>query len=120
MDIKIYDVIVGPVITNKAYVINNKFNKLVIKVHMAANKPLVKEALEKLFEVKVDNVRILVRKPKARSAAKRKIVGKYSKRAIVTLKKGYTLDMFKKTEVMSAADHSEKRAAVAIGQEQGS
>ena len=120
MDIKIYDVIVGPVITNKAYVINNKFGKLVIKVHMHANKPLVKEALEKLFEVKVDNVRILVRKPKVRSANRRKIVGKYSKRAIVTLKKGYTLDMFKQPEVMSAAEHTDKRTATAIGQEQKS
>ena len=120
MDIKIYDIIIGPVITDKAYVINNKFNKLVIKVHMHANKPLVKEALEKLFEVKVDNVRILVRKPKRRLANRRRVVGKYSKRAIVTLKKGYSLDMFKKPEVVNAAEQAGKRSIAAVEQEQKS
>ncbi len=117
MDIKIYDIIKGPVITDKAYIINNKFNKLVIEVHMHANKPLVKEALEKLFEVKVDSVRILVRKPKIRLANRRRIVGKYSKRAIVTLKKGYSLDMFKKPEISSATEHLDKRSTAPVEQE---
>ena len=48
MYIKIYDIIKGPIVTNKAYKINSSFNKLVLEVHMHANKPLVKEALEKL------------------------------------------------------------------------
>ena len=68
---------------------------------MHANKPLVKEALEKLFEVKVDSVRIMIRKPKVRLVNKRPVKGKYSKKAIVTLKKGYSLDMFKQVEVSS-------------------
>lgn len=110
MDIKIYDVIKGPVVTNKAYKINNSFNKLVIEVHMHANKPLVKEALEKLFEVKVETVRIVVRKPKARLVNRRTVLGKYSKKAIVTLKKGYSLDMFKRSNVASAAKEYSEQA----------
>ena len=62
MDLSIYDIIQGPVVTDKAFRLNQKFKKLVLRVHPQANKPMVAEALEKLFDVKVDNVRIIVRK----------------------------------------------------------
>ncbi len=117
MDIKIYDIIKGPVVTNKAYKINNSFNKLVLEVHMHANKPLVKEALEKLFEVKVDTVRILVRKPKLRLVNRRPVTGRYSKKAIVTLKKGYTLDMFKQSSVNSVVRGNSAKAVAQVEQE---
>ncbi len=117
MDIKIYDIIKGPIVTNKAYKINSAFNKLVLEVHMHANKPLVKEALEKLFEVKVDTVRILIRKPKLRLVNRRPVTGKYSKKAIVTLKKGYSLDMFKQSEISSAARGYAGKAVAKVEQE---
>lgn len=94
MDLNIYDIIQGPVISDKAQEINAELKKLVLKVHPKSNKPLVKEAIEKLFNVKVDNIRILVRKGKLRKAGKRVIQGKLEKRAIVTLKEGYSVDLF--------------------------
>lgn len=106
MDLTIYDIIKGPIITDKAIKLNKKLKKLVIKVHPSANKPLVKEALEKLFNVKVESVSIIVRKGKTTSF-KRIISQKpLTKKAIVTLKEGYNLDMFDQSQatVSSAED----------------
>lgn len=94
MDLSIYDVIVKPVISEKAYRLNKNLKKLVLKVHMQANKPLVKEALKKLFNVEVEDVRILVRKGKNRRVGRRFTQGSDSKKAIVTLAEGYSLDLF--------------------------
>lgn len=112
MDITIYDIIKGPVITDKAYRVNNKLKQLIIKVHMKANKPLVKEALEKLFNVKVDKVRISIRKPKNRIANRRPIKGIHEKKAIVTLKEGYSIDVLGQngTDIV-AADHVQSAQA---------
>ena len=93
MDLSIYDIIIGPVISDKAYKLNKLYKKLALKVHPAANKPMVKEALEKLFSVKVDKVSIVVRKGKKRRVKGKTTTGKLSKRAIVTLAEGYSLDL---------------------------
>lgn len=98
MDLSIYNIIQGPIISDKAQKLNDKLKKLELKVHPKSNKPLVKEAIEKLFDVKVDNVRIIVRKGKLRKLGKRVIKGKTEKRAIVTLKAGYTVDLFGHTD----------------------
>jgi large subunit ribosomal protein L23 len=93
MDLSIYDIIIGPVISDKAYKLNKLFKKLQLRVHPHANKPMVKEALEKLFSVKVDKVSIIVRKGKNKKVKGRKTTGKLTKRAIITLADGYSLDL---------------------------
>lgn len=93
MDLTVYDIVKGPIVTDKAYKLNNKLKQLIIQVHMHANKSLVRQALEKLFNVKVDKVRIIIRKGKLRTNNKRyKIQGITTKKAIVTLKEGYSID----------------------------
>ena len=94
--ISIYDVILGPVMTDKAYKLNRKLQKLVLKVHPQSNKPLVKEAIERLFDVKVKNVRMLIRKGKFHRlrATGQTIQKSSSKKAIVTLKEGYKVDIW--------------------------
>lgn len=94
MDLNIYQVIVGPVISDKAYKLNKLSNKLVLKVHPHANKPMVVEALEKLFNVKVEKINIVVRKGKNRQVQRRVVTGTLTKKAIVTLAEGYSLDLF--------------------------
>jgi large subunit ribosomal protein L23 len=93
MDLTIYNVIQGPVITDKASKLITALNKVILKVHPQANKPMIKEALEKLFNVKVKDIRIIVRKGKIRTFKRIKTTGKTEKRAIITLKPGYSLDM---------------------------
>ena len=58
-----YDVLLSPVITEKATTASEQ-NKVVFKVARTATKPQIKEAVEKLFDVKVKSVNTLVRKGK--------------------------------------------------------
>ena len=87
-----YDVIVGPVITEKATTAS-EHNKIVFKVAKTATKPQIKEAVEKLFDVKVKSVNTLVRQGKVKVFKNR--VGQQSdvKRAIVTLEEGHRIDV---------------------------
>lgn len=112
MDITKYDVIKGPVVTSKAYRINHDLKQLVIEVHMDANKPSIKEAIEKIFNVKVAKVCTLIRKPRTRRVSRRFIKGFFSKKAIITLKDGYSLDLFGQNDLSS---HSFKQTQEQIG-----
>ena len=87
-----YDVILSPVVTEKA-TIASEHNKVLFKVAAKATKPQIKEAIEKLFDVKVKNVNTLVRQGKIK-AFKNKL-GQQSdvKRAIVTLEEGHRIDV---------------------------
>ena len=87
-----YDVIVSPVITEKATTAS-EHNKVVFKVARDATKPQIKEAVEKLFDVKVKSVNTLVRKGKTKVF--RGNFGSQSdvKRAIVTLEEGHRIDV---------------------------
>jgi large subunit ribosomal protein L23 len=87
-----YDVVLSPVITEKATLASDK-NQVMFKVARNATKPQIKEAVEKLFDVKVKSVNTLVRKGKVK--AYRGSVGTQSptKRAIVTLEEGHTIDV---------------------------
>jgi large subunit ribosomal protein L23 len=87
-----YDVILSPVITEKATLASDK-NQVMFRVARTATKPQIKEAVEKLFDVKVKAVNTLVRKGKVK--AFRGSVGTQSptKRAVVTLEEGHTIDV---------------------------
>ncbi len=87
-----YDVIVQPVITEKSTAAS-EYNKVVFKVRNNATKPQIKDAVEKLFDVKVKSVNTLVRKGKIK--AFKQTIGKQSdtKRAIVTLEEGHRIDV---------------------------
>jgi large subunit ribosomal protein L23 len=87
-----YDVILSPVITEKATVASER-NQVIFKVARNATKPQIKEAVEKLFDVKVKNVNTLIRKGKIK--AFRGSVGEQSdvKKAIVTLEEGHRIDV---------------------------
>jgi len=90
--LKHYDVILAPVITEKASILAEA-NKVVFKVAKTATKPEIKAAVEALFGVQVTAVNTLVRKGKVKRF--RGIVGQQSdvKRAVVTLAEGQTIDI---------------------------
>ena len=87
-----YDVVIAPVITEKATTAS-EHNKVVFKVASTATKPQIKTAVEKLFDVKVKSVNTLVRKGKIK--AFRGTRGEQSdvKKAIVTLEEGHRIDV---------------------------
>lgn len=87
-----YDIILGPVITEKGtYMLGE--NKYVFKVPLNVNKIEIKKAVEKLFKVEVKKVRTMRIKGKIRKW-RGKAVGKTPqwKKAIVKLKKGDTIE----------------------------
>ncbi|MEN3931027.1 50S ribosomal protein L23 [Microvirga sp. W0021] len=92
LDPRLYDVIKSPVITEKATLLSEQ-NKVVFKVAATATKPQIKEAVEKLFDVKVKSVNTLVTKGKVKVF--RGMRGQRSdvKKAIVTLEEGQTIDV---------------------------
>ena len=93
--LSIYNVLQGPVLTDKARDLSQNKKTLVIRVHPQANKPQIKQAIERLFNVKVKNVRTVVRKGKEKLNRKNRatIVGATRKHAYINLASGYSLDM---------------------------
>jgi len=113
MELTVYDVILGPVVSYKAYKLNQKLKKLVLKIHPQANKTLVAEALRKLFNVQVESVAVLIRKGKSKRIRKTntKTSGSLEKRAIVTLAEGYSLDLFSQAQTEAPIqEQSEKKS----------
>jgi large subunit ribosomal protein L23 len=94
MDLNIYEIIKGPVISDKATLLNQKLNKFVLNVHPQANKIQIKEALQRLFDVKVEKLNTLNRAGKSYRVRRRIVQGSTTKRVFVTLKEGYSIDIF--------------------------
>jgi large subunit ribosomal protein L23 len=87
-----YDVIIAPVITEKATGAS-EHNKVIFKVALGATKPQIKEAVEKLFDVKVKSVNTLRRRGKWKAFRGRYGLQSSSKRAVVTLEEGQKIDV---------------------------
>ena len=87
-----YDVIVAPVITEKA-TLASEANQVIFKVSRNATKPEIKSAIEGLFKVKVKAVNTVVRKGKLKAFRGRIALLSDTKRAIVTLEDGHSIDV---------------------------
>lgn len=88
----IYDVIKRPLITEKAVDLKEKLNQVVFEVDPRANKIQIKEAVEKLFNVKVKDVRTMGVKGKTKRFGT--VIGRRNdwKKAIVVLEKDQKLE----------------------------
>lgn len=89
---RIHQIILSPVVSEKSTRVAEKRNQAVFKVALDAAKPEIKEAVEKLFNVKVSSVQTLVAKGKAKRFGR--FLGKRSdvKKAYVTLADGQEID----------------------------
>jgi large subunit ribosomal protein L23 len=87
-----YDIILSPVITEKATIASER-NQVIFKVARTATKPQIKEAVEKLFDVKVKGVNTLLRKGKTKYFKGMKGTQSDVKKAIVTLEEGHRIDV---------------------------
>jgi len=89
----LYDVLVGPLLTEKGAAMKENENKVLFRVSRQANKIEIKKAVEEIFKVKVDFVSTINCK------GKKKRMGKYEgrradwKKAIITLKEGEKLEI---------------------------
>ncbi len=89
---KHYDTIIKPVITEKATLLS-EHNKVVFRVPLDATKDDVKQAVEKLFNVKVGAVNTIRHKGKTKYFRGREGKRSDTKKAIVTLLAGYSIDV---------------------------
>ena len=92
VDPRHYDVIIAPVITEKATLASER-NQVIFRVAKNVTKPEIKEAVEKLFNVKVESVNTLVRKGKYKSSRGHAGYQSDVKNAIVTLAEGHRIDV---------------------------
>jgi len=90
--INFIDSIRNPIITEKATILSEQ-NKTVFKVHENANKKTIKKNIEKLFKVNVIKINIINQKTKMKIKQGRKTYKTGYKKAIITLKKGQSIDL---------------------------
>lgn len=87
------DIIKAPIITEKSSDLTQNHNTITFSVDVKANKTQIKQAIEKIFNVKVENVNTINVRPK------KKKVGKYTgttskvKKAIVKLSEGSSIEL---------------------------
>jgi large subunit ribosomal protein L23 len=87
-----YDIILAPVITEKA-TMASEASQVIFKVRKDATKPQIKAAVERLFDVKVAAVNTLIRKGKRKLFKGTRGVQSDVKKAVVTLAEGHKIDV---------------------------
>ncbi len=86
------DTIISPRITEKATSLSEQ-NKIVFKVHNGATKKSIKKSVEKIFKVNVIKINTINQKGKTKFVRGKKTNRSGYKKAIVTLKKGQSIDL---------------------------
>ena len=92
MKIHYLDTIISPNVTEKSTALS-EFNKVVFKVDKNANKNSIKKNIEKIFKVNVVKINTINLKGKSKMVKNKKAFKPGYKKAIVTLKKGQSIDL---------------------------
>ena len=90
--IHLYDKILSPMVTEKTTNLSEQ-NKIVFKVPSKSNKSILKKNIEKIFKVNVVKINIINKQPRKKITKGKKVKIKGYKKAIVTLKKGQSIDL---------------------------
>ncbi len=85
---KLYKIIKRPIISEKGTLLSEVNNSFVFEVDAASNRQEIRQAVEKLFNVKVDGVRTLMVQGKLKRTGRNILKNQNWKKAIVTLKEG--------------------------------
>ena len=88
----LYDKILSPIVTEKSTRLSEQ-NKVVFKVPNSSNKLILKKNIEKIFKVNVTKINIIKKQSKNKLTRGRKVKIKGYKKAIITLKKGQSIDL---------------------------
>ncbi len=97
----VFDIIRRPIITEKSNYLSSYLNQYVFEVDYTATKTTIKDAIEKIFDVKVDRVNVMIVPAKqSRSMRNRRMRTRTSayKKAIVTLAEGERIPIFEGVE----------------------
>jgi len=88
----LYDKILSPIVTEKSTNLSEQ-NKIVFKVPKSANKINLKKNIEKIFKVNVTKINIVNKQNRLKVTRGRKVKVQGYKKAIITLKKGQSIDL---------------------------
>ena len=88
----LYDKILSPLLTEKTTNLSEQ-NKIVFKVHKSANKKNIKNKIEKIFKVNVTKINIVNKQNRTKLTRGKKVKISGFKKAIITLKKGQSIDL---------------------------
>ena len=88
----LYDKILSPMVTEKSTNMSEQ-NKIVFKVPAGANKKNLKTNIEKIFKVNVTKINIINKQNRTKISRNRKVKVSGFKKAIITLKKGQSIDL---------------------------
>ena len=88
----LYDKIISPFVTEKSTNLSTQ-NKIIFKVPSNANKKNLKSNIEKIFKVNVTKINIIYKQGRTKLTRGRKIKVSGFKKAIITLKKGQSIDL---------------------------
>jgi len=91
--VHLYEVLRRPLITEKNTMLQAQ-GKYAFEIAREANKPQIKQAVEKAFKVKVLAVNVMTVPGKTRRVGRRQVLTQSWKKAIVTLKSGDTIEFF--------------------------
>ncbi len=91
-NLSLYDKILSPLITEKTTNLSEQ-NKIVFKVPKGANKMNLKNNIEKIFKVNVTKINIINKQNRTKLTRGRKVKVSGYKKAIITLKKGQSIDL---------------------------
>ena len=92
MKIHLFDKIISPHITEKSTNLSEQ-NKIIFKVPTKANKKNLKKSIEKIFKVNVTKINIINKQKRTKITRGRKVKVSGYKKAIITLKKGQSIDL---------------------------
>ena len=90
--INLYDKILFPLVTEKS-TNQSEYNKIIFKVPSKANKKNLKKNIEKIFKVNVTKINIINKQNRIKIARGKKVRVSGFKKAIITLKKGQSIDL---------------------------
>ena len=90
--INLYDKILFPLVTEKSTNLS-EHNKIVFKVPSKANKKNLKKNIEKIFKVNVTKINIINKQRRTKLTRGKKVKISGFKKAIITLKKGQSIDL---------------------------
>ena len=90
--IHLYDKIISPIVTEKSTNLSEQ-NKIVFKVQTKANKSILKKNIEKILKVNVIKVNIINKQNRVKIIRGKKTKVQGYKKAIITLKKGQSIDL---------------------------
>ncbi len=111
MELTQFDIIKRPLITTKSVELYKKLGQYTFEIHQHANKGMIRDAIEKLWSVEVEKVRVIKISGKLKTFNRRQFRGSAIKKAIITLRPGHKIDIpglfdAMTSQQMPAQDHN--------------